>query len=1403
MNDKIPDFLNSFTNKNKKKSLIESNILNDMKKRITESLPYYTKDTRKLNIFNIELDKLDKNYENHLLNQNLLVESVHEVMELDKLQINDTVLKSSKHIKSCIGSSDNPHIKLFTLSTIDTYEKHDIIVDQMSKLYTSYVDLYKDAITLNDLSKIDNDRRFTISNTQDKTKEYEQYFVNEDGTMNNMAMCQAFNERLENFDHCADTTSKDKNKEYFRREKVSEQQIHTKHDECNDDRIIDTCVNIKWGPQDIETDDPLDKSIFDNMFYLETFISPDRLKLLKKGKRLTQNEKQVVLGDREDLKKKGYLTDDYKNKYPQIFRILFMASNWSGSCNKFLEWTKDLNYLMMSCPRDCRFIIPKYKVHPHKYIYQLQNRTNNEYIFNSKLVGILVIDYVDDRSKKKQKKSKLYIFISYNDEEFTDKLNVEKTNLLLYDFDGYRYYRDLVFRAKNSTYSEFNLLACYLKRNVYMATDNQTYFFYMNEMDPSMLILNNLEKISYKCYHTKHTNTKHIIKILKRELSDHDIKIILKNEQYIYSNMRETEYYVSDYKLDDAYIKNNYIKSKVLQSGGSNNLKIKLSISDIPIIYDQMIASNNYHQFVTTHKTYRNKFKKSIFEPSDKEALSKTTYQIYPYLYVTCSEYVKFQTESHIIEKKQRKYLIKNFLNDLNCKSIIKYKPLSNKFYQAYEEIYKNDLIPDTKIKILEISNNPTYLEAIYYYEKKYKKRVSDYDLLNITKYPYSDASGSKFIKDYNSYYTQYLPMRNTFDYDNFINMDIFKVIDTKYDHIYSNLFISYQKVDLLENQNMIIYFFTLTIVLQSLNTDGTFVWSVGKITTKALADIILIGKQFFKETDLYYAKINNDMKHSGTTVIFRGFKGIDNDTMNMLKGVCEQLTDIDPSAGIKFNIRDKEIIEKYNIRTDTNTDFSYKYVTGFLDKNMGDPEYDFIKQYNEKIFGQKNLFLHKLIYLMAQDDSTKHKLTQKYKKEQFIASKLWAVEMELPILEFDKSTFDSDFGKMIIRDMYAYHSYISFKFKYLKESEQTNYIFLPKFINEFETMSRELFLTDYLIDTRDITKWDEIKMKVRYYKPNKSSNLSAYIASNYNTGKISQAWLKMYEILEKFDLLDKSVDKIRTFHICEAPGNFIAATNHYIKTKTNARTYEWNAQSLNPRMSTDKQSSFGDHYGLMRRYPGNWDWGPDMTGDITHVQNIRYYQKHTMDVNLITSDCGLPWRGESDDSLLKVHFAEMVFILTSLPVGANFVAKFVLPVVFPSEISILYICYSAFKELHFYKSVLNQYSKEFYVIGKGFRGITNELKDKLIIAVDNYDKEFDLFKKQGYTEDFMHQLLQIIRVLSDNYIFQIERQLYYVDNYESIDKKHFEIINKYVIEKNDDWIEQFNIQKIQTNDRL
>ena len=357
------------------------------------------------------------------------------------------------------------------------------------------------------------------------------------------------------------------------------------------------------------------------------------------------------------------------------------------------------------------------------------------------------------------------------------------------------------------------------------------------------------------------------------------------------------------------------------------------------------------------------------------------------------------------------------------------------------------------------------------------------------------------------------------------------------------------------------------------------------------------------------------------------------------------------------------------------------------------------------------------------------------------------------------------------------------------------------------------------MIDSRkDFTKanpnedYDNFKEQFRYYRSkgkDKINNLNQIVQHILGDHSVSQAWLKMYEIISECNIVptQSKSSVFKSFHFCEAPGTFINCLNNYIYTKTNYSKFEWLAQSLHPRLAKIK-----DAYGLIKRHPNHWDWGVDKTGDITNPANIRYYARiiklFSMDTPastpfLITSDAGL----EPEDPMYKlVAYTSYLAILYSLPSNGTMIYKIKdIPLELPLIWNLIYITYTNFKEMYFFKPVQNSQSREFYIIAKGYLGTDMNVLEYLMKQIDKFDKKTyeppstDLFNDM-YPEEFVVQLSSIYDKIVGNYINSIERIIYYVDNKELIGKEYIKHIKEYVEEKNEEWLRKYKIKRLEKN---
>lgn len=832
--------------------------------------------------------------------------------------------------------------------------------------------------------------------------------------------------------------------------------------------------------------------------------------------------------------------------------------------------------------------------------------------------------------------------------------------------------------------------------------------------------------------------------------------------------------------------------SNVSQNGGSTQFRL-VSSSEFAEC-DEFVSSKYYKIFSKKEREYQALF-------TNDSDIKPITFSFYlnEYEYIAPQNLVAKQYQKYdFLETFEGKvYLKKDALNvKLPNIHITKYVPLSLGGFFFYYEVIHNFHILDNSKNILEIANAPVFLEACNYYQNKHTGKLSDYNLLFLSEY--TNLTTDEW-KKYLKYFSQFFKM-NSHIYDHFIDHDFFKSIpgSTKYDVICSTLAYFDKSIGaiLIDHLNIPINFSIVLYALTNLNIGGNFIFYPGQVRTKPIADLILICRKYFKSVELYTPDVQNKYKYSGTIVICTNFTGIDITDIESLSNIFDELIRYDKSLVNKFNVTDKVVYDKYmkdlaNPKTYVSSSNPYissgiQYIKSFVDATHDD--YQFIKKYNKQLYILKSLHIDKLLELKQMTQMDQDKKIAHYNQQKLMNAMLYATKYDFEYISYQDKILNNNLQMRIIQDMYSYSEPIIYSFK--KHKEIDTIVQIPPLYQE---LKRKIYMTNFLIDTRNLNQWNYVKKKVRYYTPaNKSEHLTSYVEKHYNTGKISQAWLKMYEMIIDLNLIENQ-SELKTFHLCEAPGNFIAAMIYHINKHTTIKNFDWYAQSLNPEFRDDaKKTAFGDDYGLIAKNKNRWLWGKDNTGDITHRDNIIFYKDYIKNAELVTSDCGVPFEFDAEsDTLIKVHFAQLVMILYGLSIGKTFLAKLMIPLVEPIQISMLYLLYQSFDKLYFYKGVVNTYSNEIYVIGKGYRGISDEMKSVLLHTLENFDRKKDLFNN-NYPKNFIEQLNYIFQVFVNRYITGFDRQLYYADNSEILSEQHFKEIKKAINDKNIEWVMKY-----------
>ena len=289
---------------------------------------------------------------------------------------------------------------------------------------------------------------------------------------------------------------------------------------------------------------------------------------------------------------------------------------------------------------------------------------------------------------------------------------------------------------------------------------------------------------------------------------------------------------------------------------------------------------------------------------------------------------------------------------------------------------------------------------------------------------------------------------------------------------------------------------------------------------------------------------------------------------------------------------------------------------------------------------------------------------------------------------------------------------------------------------------------------------------------------VARYITSNFKTRyKISNGFVKLWEIYTTSRLnplvINNETHQINTFHMCEAPGQWIHATDHYIysnlvnKRITNNVNYNWFGNALNP-YNPENIKRFGnelfeDDYGFIGKYRDRWLYGPEDTGDITKSKNIKWMrnfinEKYNTDtvgnLQLITGDGGIHAEA-SLEIMQRLDIAQCFMTLACSQKGSNCIIKLFLPFIssIPKSytssglyINIFYCYCVCFEKIEFLKpNTSNPHSGEFYIVGKNFLGIDEKQLDLLLKHLDNHTDNETWFAKDDLDEKIVSQILKFM----------------------------------------------------------
>jgi hypothetical protein len=210
-----------------------------------------------------------------------------------------------------------------------------------------------------------------------------------------------------------------------------------------------------------------------------------------------------------------------------------------------------------------------------------------------------------------------------------------------------------------------------------------------------------------------------------------------------------------------------------------------------------------------------------------------------------------------------------------------------------------------------------------------------------------------------------------------------------------------------------------------------------------------------------------------------------------------------------------------------------------------------------------------------------------------------------------------------------------------------------------------------------------------------------------FNVEMGTKAWCKMFEILVAYQL-EPSTAECTTVHLCEAPGAFITATNHYLRqVYRDALRLNWRAITLNPYYEDNNPEAMVDSDAFIIKTPNHWFFGDDNKGDIRSSANIEALARAGPEAQLVTADGSIDCSttpNEQEAVVAHLHYCETIAALRLLGRGGHFVLK-MFTLFERSSLDLLYLLGCTFDEVHVCKPASStQGNAETYVVAKWYK---------------------------------------------------------------------------------------------------
>ncbi|XP_062868807.1 cap-specific mRNA (nucleoside-2'-O-)-methyltransferase 2 [Trichomycterus rosablanca] len=268
----------------------------------------------------------------------------------------------------------------------------------------------------------------------------------------------------------------------------------------------------------------------------------------------------------------------------------------------------------------------------------------------------------------------------------------------------------------------------------------------------------------------------------------------------------------------------------------------------------------------------------------------------------------------------------------------------------------------------------------------------------------------------------------------------------------------------------------------------------------------------------------------------------------------------------------------------------------------------------------------------------------------------------------------------------------------------------------------------------------------------NRAGTVTSRLRETTNAELCTQAWAKFYEILGTFELLPERAlqdGELNSVHLCEAPGAFVSALNHFLQPIMLYCDWNWVANTLNPYHEANGRScTIADDRLIVHTLPW-WFFGSDDTGDVMlqkHLLELQEFVGNMRSVDLVTADGSFDCQGdpgEQEGLVAPLQYCEAVCALLLLGPGGSFVLK-MFTLFEHSSVCLLYLLVCCFRTVHVFKPATSKAgNSEVYVVCLGY-GAKGKLRPLLSKLIRNYGPglgaQAALFPRSRIPRSFLEQ---------------------------------------------------------------